>query len=152
MRNNRFIGRKAQSWGVVKPELMTVPNGGEVNQFCGRFGIVIFDLQRVARALIRSCEMERRNEAGPEVGAMRQHTKLCSTGERHDFDELCDAAHLGHIRLHNVEASAVEPRQKRLAARQHFAARNPNYAYIVTYDLPKLKLLQREFPQLWSGK
>ena len=35
---------------------------------------------------------------------------------------------------------------------QHFVARNPNYGYVVNYDLPKLKLLQREFPQLWVGR
>jgi peptide-methionine (S)-S-oxide reductase len=35
---------------------------------------------------------------------------------------------------------------------QHFVARNPNYAYVVAYDLPRLKRLQQQFPQLWRGK
>jgi peptide-methionine (S)-S-oxide reductase len=33
---------------------------------------------------------------------------------------------------------------------QHFAERNPNLAYVVTYDLPKLKRLQHLFPELWK--
>jgi len=35
---------------------------------------------------------------------------------------------------------------------QHFVARNPNYGYVVAYDLPRLKRLQQQFPELWKGK
>ena len=32
---------------------------------------------------------------------------------------------------------------------QKFVAHNPNYAYVVTFELPKLARLQREYPQFW---
>jgi peptide-methionine (S)-S-oxide reductase len=37
-------------------------------------------------------------------------------------------------------------------AHQHFVARNPNYAYVVNFDLPKLRWLEQQFPQLWKGR
>lgn len=35
---------------------------------------------------------------------------------------------------------------------QHFLARNPNYPYIVYNDLPKLRHLKQQYPDLWTGK
>jgi peptide-methionine (S)-S-oxide reductase len=35
---------------------------------------------------------------------------------------------------------------------QHFLERNPNYPYIVYNDLPKLRDLKKQFPELWTGK
>lgn len=35
---------------------------------------------------------------------------------------------------------------------QHFAARNPNYPYIVYNDLPKLEHLRERFPELVKGR
>jgi peptide-methionine (S)-S-oxide reductase len=35
---------------------------------------------------------------------------------------------------------------------QNFAARNPNYPYIVYVDMPKYKHLQQQFPDLLKGK
>jgi peptide-methionine (S)-S-oxide reductase len=35
---------------------------------------------------------------------------------------------------------------------QHFLERNPNYPYIVINDMPKLRNLKKEFPELWTGK
>jgi peptide-methionine (S)-S-oxide reductase len=38
------------------------------------------------------------------------------------------------------------------AEHQHFLERNPNYPYIVFNDMPKLRNLKKEFPELWTGK
>jgi peptide-methionine (S)-S-oxide reductase len=38
------------------------------------------------------------------------------------------------------------------ANHQHFAARNPNYAYVINFDLPKLKRLQHQYPQFWKSQ
>jgi peptide-methionine (S)-S-oxide reductase len=35
---------------------------------------------------------------------------------------------------------------------QNFAARNPNYPYIVAMDMPKYRNLQKQFPELLKGK
>jgi peptide-methionine (S)-S-oxide reductase len=35
---------------------------------------------------------------------------------------------------------------------QHFLEHNPNYPYIVYNDLPKLRDLKKQFPELWTGK
>ncbi len=35
---------------------------------------------------------------------------------------------------------------------QHYLEHNPHQPYIVYNDLPKLHALQREFPELWTGK
>lgn len=35
---------------------------------------------------------------------------------------------------------------------QHFLARNPNYPYIVFNDLPNLRHLKQQYPDLWTGK
>lgn len=35
---------------------------------------------------------------------------------------------------------------------QHFLERNPDYPYIVFNDLPKLRNLKKQFPELWTGK
>jgi peptide-methionine (S)-S-oxide reductase len=35
---------------------------------------------------------------------------------------------------------------------QHFLDRNPNYPYIVYNDLPKLRHLKQQYPDLWTGK
>ncbi len=37
-------------------------------------------------------------------------------------------------------------------AHQHFVERNPNYAYVVHWDLPKLKVLEHQYPQLWTTR
>jgi peptide-methionine (S)-S-oxide reductase len=38
------------------------------------------------------------------------------------------------------------------AEHQHFLEHNPNYPYIVFNDMPKLRNLKSEFPELWTGK
>jgi peptide-methionine (S)-S-oxide reductase len=38
------------------------------------------------------------------------------------------------------------------AEHQHFLERNPHYPYIVINDMPKLRNLKKEFPELWTGK
>jgi peptide-methionine (S)-S-oxide reductase len=38
------------------------------------------------------------------------------------------------------------------AEHQHFLERNPNYPYIVINDMPKVRNLKKDFPELWVGK
>jgi peptide-methionine (S)-S-oxide reductase len=35
---------------------------------------------------------------------------------------------------------------------QHYLEHNPNDPYIVFNDMPKLRNLKKEFPELWTGK
>jgi peptide-methionine (S)-S-oxide reductase len=50
-------------------------------------------------------------------------------------------------------ATQLSPLSKFYAAEdyhQNFLARNPTYPYIVAYDLPKIKQLQKQFPNLYK--
>ncbi len=38
------------------------------------------------------------------------------------------------------------------AEHQHFLEHNPTYPYIVYNDMPKLRNLKSEFPEIWTGK
>jgi peptide-methionine (S)-S-oxide reductase len=50
-------------------------------------------------------------------------------------------------------ATQLSPLSKFYAAEdyhQNFLARNPNYPYIVMFDMPKIKALQKQFPELYK--
>jgi peptide-methionine (S)-S-oxide reductase len=50
-------------------------------------------------------------------------------------------------------ATQLSPLSKFYAAEdyhQNFLARNPNYPYIVMFDMPKVKALQKQFPELYK--
>ena len=90
---------------------------------------------------------------GPDVGSQYRSAVFYTSAEQRQVAEA-------YIRQLNqakvfprVIATEVRPLTGFYTAEdfhQHFVARNPNYAYVVNYDLPKLKRLQQEFPQLWK--
>lgn len=92
---------------------------------------------------------------GPDTGSQYRSAIFYQT----DQQRQAAAAYIQQLNSARIFAGPVTTQLTPLTAfypaedyHQHFAERNPNYAYVVTYDLPKLKRLQQLFPQLWKAK
>jgi peptide-methionine (S)-S-oxide reductase len=92
---------------------------------------------------------------GPDKGTQYRSAIFYGTDDQKQVSE----AYIQQLNDARIFPRPIATQLKPLAAfyaaedyHQHFAARNPNYAYVVQYDLPKVKRLQQQFPQLWKGR
>jgi peptide-methionine (S)-S-oxide reductase len=92
---------------------------------------------------------------GPDRGNQYRSAIFYATEAQKQVSE----AYIRQLNQARIFARPIATRLEPLAAfypaednHQRFAARNPNYAYVVNFDLPKLKRLRAQFPQLWSGR
>jgi peptide-methionine (S)-S-oxide reductase len=92
---------------------------------------------------------------GPDQGTQYRSAIFYGTDEQKRVSE----AYIQQLNAAKIFRRPIATQLTPLAAfytaedyHQHFAERNPNYAYVVVYDLPKLKRLQQEFPRLWNGR
>jgi peptide-methionine (S)-S-oxide reductase len=91
---------------------------------------------------------------GPDRGSQYRSAIFYETEEQRQVSE----AYIQQLNAAKIFPRPIATQLKPLTAfyvaedyHQHYAARNPNYFYVVAYDLPKLKRLQQQFPQLWNG-
>ncbi len=91
------------------------------------------------------------NRQGPDSGTQYRSAIFFANDEQKRIAEAyisqLDAAHVFPKKI----ATQVSPLKSFFAAEeyhQNFLERNPNYPYIVYNDLPKLKALKQQFPQL----
>jgi peptide-methionine (S)-S-oxide reductase len=91
------------------------------------------------------------NRQGPDEGTQYRSAIFYSNPEQ---QRVADAyiAQLNEAKtFHSKIVTQVVPLPAFYAAEehhQHFLDRNPNYPYIVYNDMPKIKALQKQFPQL----
>jgi peptide-methionine (S)-S-oxide reductase len=90
---------------------------------------------------------------GPDRGSQYRSAIFYGTGEQKQVSE----AYIQQLNAARIFSGPIATQLKPLTAfysaedyHQHFAARNPNYAYVINFDLPKLKRLEQQFPQLWK--
>ncbi len=91
------------------------------------------------------------NRQGPDSGTQYRSAIFFTSDEQKHIAEAyiaqLDAAHVYSKKI----ATQVAPLKAFYAAEdyhQNFLERNPNYPYIVYNDLPKLKALKQQFPQM----
>jgi peptide-methionine (S)-S-oxide reductase len=92
---------------------------------------------------------------GPDRGTQYRSAIFYATAEQKQVSE----AYIRQLNDARIFPRPIATQLTLLAAfyvaedyHQHFAARNPNYAYVVAYDLPKVQRLQQQFPRLWKEK
>jgi peptide-methionine (S)-S-oxide reductase len=89
---------------------------------------------------------------GPDQGSQYRSAIFYTSEEQKNVA----AAYIRQLNEAKIFPSAIATELKPLSAfyaaeesHQHFVARNPNYSYVVRFDLPKLKVLRQQYPQLW---
>src|SRR5579871_2749577 len=88
---------------------------------------------------------------GPDLGSQYRSAVFYSTDDQRKTAEAFVQQLTAAKTFPRPIATPVKPLAAFYPAEeyhQRFAARNPNYDYVVTYDLPKLKRLRALFPQL----
>jgi peptide-methionine (S)-S-oxide reductase len=91
------------------------------------------------------------NRQGPDEGTQYRSAIFYATPEQKRIAEAYIEQLNGAKTFHSKIVTQVVPLQGFYAAEehhQHFLDRNPNYPYIVYNDSPKIKALQKQFPQL----
>jgi peptide-methionine (S)-S-oxide reductase len=95
------------------------------------------------------------NRQGPDVGTQYRSAIFYSSEEQKRVAEAY-IQQLNSARVFKQKiATQVVPLNGFYAAEgyhQHFLERNPSYPYIVYNDLPKLRELQKQFPELMNSK
>jgi len=95
------------------------------------------------------------NRQGPDEGTQYRSVIFYSTDAERKVAEayiqqLNDAKVFKHKIVTQLTAlNGFYPAEEH---HQHFLEHNPNYPYIVYNDLPKLRELKKQFPDLWTGK
>jgi peptide-methionine (S)-S-oxide reductase len=95
------------------------------------------------------------NRQGPDEGTQYRSVIFYSTDAERKVAEayiqqLNDAKAFKHKIVTQLTAlNGFYPAEEH---HQHFLEHNPNYPYIVYNDLPKLRELKKQFPDLWTGK
>jgi peptide-methionine (S)-S-oxide reductase len=91
---------------------------------------------------------------GPDVGSQYRSEIFYTTPQQH-AEALAYIAHLAHQGAYSGKiVTIVAPLRGFYPAEayhQNYAVHNPNDPYIVVNDLPKLRKLRQEFPQLVSA-
>ncbi len=92
---------------------------------------------------------------GPDTGTQYRSVIFYETDEQKRIAE----SYIQQLNTAKVFPAPVATQVKPLTAfypaeavHQDFVAHNPNYAYVVTYELPKLRRLQRQYPKLYVGQ
>ena len=93
-----------------------------------------------------------RGGQGPDQGSQYRSAIFYTSEEQKNVAQ----SYIGQLNAARIFSSPIATEVKPLTAfyraedyHQHFVARNPNYSYVVQFDLPKLKVLQQQYPQLW---
>lgn len=96
------------------------------------------------------------NRQGPDDGTQYRSEIFYTTDEQKKIAEAYIAQLNGTKQFHGRIATKVEPLKEFYRAEEYhqdYARKNPNQAYIVYNDLPKVEHVRREFPELIrSGK
>ena len=91
------------------------------------------------------------NRQGPDTGTQYRSAIFYSTPEQKRIAEAYIQQLETAKAFHSKIVTQVVPLQAFYAAEAHhqrFLDNNPNYPYIVYNDIPKIKALQKQFPQL----
>lgn len=93
------------------------------------------------------------NRQGPDVGSSYRSAIFPQSLDQERFARAyigrLDAAHIWHEPIATrVEHGGFYPAE---AYHQHFAAKHPDYPYIMINDRPKIEALRRKFPALYKG-
>jgi peptide-methionine (S)-S-oxide reductase len=95
------------------------------------------------------------NRQGPDEGAQYRSAIFYSAdGERRVAEAYIQQLNDAKIFKHKI-VTQLTPLDGFYAAEdyhQHYLEHNPNQPYIVYNDLPKVRNLKKEFPDLWTGK
>jgi peptide-methionine (S)-S-oxide reductase len=93
------------------------------------------------------------NRQGPDVGTQYRSAIFVENAEQRKvaqsyIDQLNKAQTFKAPIA--TQLSALKGFYAAEASHQNFIARNPNYPYVVVHDLPKLKQLRQQFPELYK--
>jgi len=95
------------------------------------------------------------NRQGPDEGTQYRSVIFYSSDDQKRVAEAyikqLDDAKVYKRRI-VTQLSALQGFYAAEAYHQHFLERNPSNSYIVYNDLPKLRRLKQQFPDLWTGK
>jgi peptide-methionine (S)-S-oxide reductase len=95
------------------------------------------------------------NRQGPDEGTQYRSAIFYSTeAERKVAEAYIEQLNGAKVFKHPI-VTKLTPLDGFYAAEgyhQHFLEHNPNYPYIVYNDLPKLRDLKKQYPELWTGK
>ena len=95
------------------------------------------------------------NRQGPDEGTQYRSAIFYSTdAERKVAEAYIEQLNSAKVFKHKI-VTQLTPLDGFYAAEdhhQHFLEHNPTYPYIVYNDLPKVRELKKQFPELWTGK
>lgn len=94
-----------------------------------------------------------RGGQGPDIGPQYRSAIFFATERQHAIatayiDQLREARVFGKKNI-TTQIAPLTAFYEAEAVHQDFAARNPNFPYIVMFDRPKVDKLRKEFPQLY---
>lgn len=94
------------------------------------------------------------NRQGPDTGS-QYRSAIFTTNDEQQKDSKAYIAKLTQSKAFPKPiATTILPLNSFYPAEtehQNFIARNPNYPYVVMYDLPKLEQLRKQFPELYKS-
>lgn len=94
------------------------------------------------------------NRQGPDTGS-QYRSAIFTTNDEQQKDAKAYIAKLAQSKTFPKPiATTISPLNSFYPAEtehQNFIARNPNYPYVVMFDLPKLEQLRKQFPELYKS-